>query len=188
MSVVSTVIKSAERVPLPDAIVRAAIHRLCSRSAVKLADGSADRDAAFAREMAARAIAEHADAANAQHYEVPASFFAKVLGPNRKYSSCFYKDGASTLREAEEESLRQTVEHADLHDGQSILELGCGWGSLSLWMARQFPHAQVTAVSNSNSQRIYIETEAAARGLSNLHVVTADMNAFAPGRQFDRIV
>jgi cyclopropane-fatty-acyl-phospholipid synthase len=119
---------------------------------------------------------------------VPAAFFASVLGPNRKYSSCFYKEPKSTLQEAEEEALRQTVEHADLADGQSILELGCGWGSLSLWMARQFPHAQVTAVSNSQSQRIYIETEAAARGLNNLHVVTADMNLFAPGRQFDRIV
>jgi cyclopropane-fatty-acyl-phospholipid synthase len=74
---------------------------------------------------------------------VPAAFFAHVLGPNRKYSSCFYKEPASTLQEAEEEALRQTVEHADLADGQSILELGCGWGSLSLWMARQFPHSLV---------------------------------------------
>ncbi len=110
-------------------------------------------DASFADEMAARAIAEHTDEANAQHYEVPAAFFARVLGPNRKYSSCFYKEPKSTLQEAEEEALRQTVEHADLADGQSILELGCGWGSLSLWMARQFPNSQVTAVSNSHSQR-----------------------------------
>ena len=90
--------------------------------------------------MAERAIAEHTDAANTQHYEVPAAFFAHVLGPHRKYSSCFYKEAASTLQEAEEEALRQTEEHADLADGQSILELGCGWGSLSLFMARQFPH------------------------------------------------
>ena len=137
---------------------------------------------AFADEMAARAIAEHTDAANAQHYEVPAAFFAHVLGPNRKYSSCFYKEPASTLQEAEEEALRQTVEHADLADGQSILELGCGWGSLSLWMARQFPHSQITAVSNSHSQREYIEGEAAARGLKNLRVVTSDMNVFDPER------
>ena len=101
-----------------------------------------------------------------------------VLGPNRKYSSCFYKEPASTLQEAEEEALRQTVEHADLADGQSILELGCGWGSLSLWMARQFPNSQITAVSNSHSQRDYIEGEAAARGLKNLRVITADMNVF----------
>ena len=188
MSVVSNIIGTAERVPLPDLVIRAAIQRLCSRTATRLASGNADSDASFADEMAARAIAEHADAANAQHYEVPAAFFARVLGPNRKYSSCFYKEPKSTLQEAEEEALRQTVEHADLADGQSILELGCGWGSLSLWMARQFPNSEITAVSNSQSQRHYIESEAEARGLKNLRVVTADMNVFDPGRQFDRIV
>ncbi len=188
MSFVSAIIDTAERVPLPDVIIRAAIHRFCSRTATRLAGGSKEQDAAFARAMADRAIAEHADAANIQHYEVPAAFFAKVLGPNRKYSSCFYKDGASTLQEAEEEALRQTEEHADLADGQSILELGCGWGSLSLFMARQFPNARIVAVSNSNSQRECIETEAATRGLENLRVVTADMNEFDPGAQFDRIV
>ena len=154
----------------------------------KLATGNAESDAWFADEMAARAIAEHADEANTRHYEVPAAFFAEVLGPNRKYSSCFYKEPATTLREAEEESLRQTVEHADLADGQSILELGCGWGSLSLWMARQFPRSEVTAVSNSNSQREHIEREAAKRGLKNLRVITSDMDVFDPNAQFDRIV
>jgi cyclopropane-fatty-acyl-phospholipid synthase len=188
MSFVSTLIGTAERVPLPDAIIRAAIHRFCSQTATRLASVSAERDAAFVAELAHRPIAEHTDAANAQHYEVPATFFAKVLGPNRKYSSCFYKGEASTLQEAEEEALRQTVEHADLADGQSILELGCGWGSLSLWMARQFPSSQILAVSNSSSQREYIETEAVKRGLKNLRVVTADMNAFASDAQFDRIV
>jgi cyclopropane-fatty-acyl-phospholipid synthase len=109
-------------------------------------------------------------------------------GPNRKYSSCFYREPASTLQEAEEEALRQTVEHADLADGQSILELGCGCGSLSLWMARQFPNSPVVAVSNLNSQREFIEREAGRRGLNNLAVVTADMNGFDPDRTFDRIV
>jgi cyclopropane-fatty-acyl-phospholipid synthase len=138
--------------------------------------------------MAARAIAGYTDDANARHDEAPAAFFAHVLGPNRKYSSCFYKEPASTLQEAEEEALRQTVEHADLDHGQSILELGCGWGSLSLWMARQFPHSLVTAVSNSNAQREYIEGEAAQRGLANLRIITQDMNVFAPDAQFDRVV
>jgi cyclopropane-fatty-acyl-phospholipid synthase len=188
MSFVASIIGTAERVPLPDAIIRAAIHQLCSRTATRLASGNAESDAAFAGEMAARAIAEHTDAANAQHYEVPAAFFGHVLGPVRKYSSCFYRDAATPLREAEEEALRQTVEHAGLTDGQSILELGCGWGSLSLWMARQFPNSQVVAVSNSNSQRQYIMAQAYRRGLDNLRVVTADMNVFAPDRQFDRIV
>lgn len=188
MSFVSTIIDTAERVPLPDVIIRAAIHRLCSRTAVRLASGSRESDAAFAQEMAQRAIAEHTEAANLQHYEVPAAFFGHVLGPHRKYSSCFYKEAASTLQEAEEEALRQTEEHADLADGQSILELGCGWGSLSLFMARQFPRSHIVAVSNSSSQRDYIEGEAAKRGLRNLRVVTADMNVFDPTEQFDRIV
>jgi cyclopropane-fatty-acyl-phospholipid synthase len=188
VSFVSTMIGTAERVPLPDLVVRAAIQRLCSRTATRLATGDAESDAAFAQEMAARAIAEYTDAANTQHYEVPAAFFARVLGPNRKYSSCFYPEPASTLLEAEEAALRQTVAHAALADGQSILELGCGWGSLSLWMARQFPNAQITAVSNSQSQRQYIEREAASRGWRNLRVITADMNVFDPQQRFERIV
>jgi cyclopropane-fatty-acyl-phospholipid synthase len=188
MSFVSRMIGTAERVPLPDLVIRAAIQRLCSGTATRLAHGNADSDALFADEMAARAIAEHTGEPDTRHYEVPAAFFAAVLGPNRKYSSCFYKEPQSTLQEAEEEALRQTVEHADLADGQSILELGCGWGSLSLWMARQFPKSQVTAVSNSHSQREYIEREAAMRGLKNIRVVTADVNMFDPLRQFDRIV
>lgn len=188
MSVVSTIIGTAERVPLPDLLIRAGVQRLCSRTAARLADADVAGDPAFAQEMAARAVAEHTEAANAQHYEVPAAFFAKVLGPNRKYSSCFYKDAASTLQEAEEEALRQTIEHADLADGQSILELGCGWGSLSLSMARLFPNADIMVVSNSASQRTHIEAEAAARGLRNLRVVTQDMNVFDPHRTFDRIV
>ena len=183
MSFVSRIIGTAERVPLPDLIIRAAIQRLCSRTATRLAIGSAESDAAFAGEMAARAIAEHTGEANAQHYEVPAAFFAQVLGPNRKYSSCFYKEPTSTLQEAEEEALRQTIEHAELADGQAILELGCGWGSLSLSMARRFPNSEITAVSNSHSQREYIEQAAASRGLNNLQVVTADMNVFDAGRR-----
>ncbi|MBB4375006.1 cyclopropane-fatty-acyl-phospholipid synthase [Bradyrhizobium sp. cir1] len=183
MSVVSAIIGTAERVPLPDVVIRAAIQRLCSRAATRLSALDAADDAAFAGRMLLRPIA-----GDAGHDEAPASFVAKVLGPNRKYSCCFYKTDATTLQEAEEEALRQTVEHAGLADGQAILELGCGWGSLSLWMARQFPHATVTAVSSSQAQRALIEEEARLRGLLNLRVVTADMNAFAPEARFDRIV
>lgn len=185
MSVVSTIIGTAERVPLPDVVIRAAIQRLCSRTATRLSALSAADDAAFAGRMMLRPIAEDADAGPG---ELPAALLAEVLGPNRKYSSCFYKTDASTLQEAEEEALRQTVEHAGLADGQTILELGCGWGSLSLWMARQFPHAKITAVSNLQAQRAYVAEEARRRGLLNLRVVTADMNMFAPDGQFDRIV
>jgi cyclopropane-fatty-acyl-phospholipid synthase len=185
MSVVSAIIGTAERVPLPDLVVRAAIQRLCSRTATRLSALGAGDDAACAGWMMLRPIAEEAAAG---YDEVPASFFAEVLGPNRKFSSCFYKTEASTLQEAEEEALRQTVEHAGLADGQTVLELGCGWGSLSLWMARQFPHATVTAVATSQAQRAYVEEEARLRGLLNLRVVAASMNTFAPERQFDRIV
>ncbi|MBI5130519.1 MAG: class I SAM-dependent methyltransferase [Rhodopseudomonas palustris] len=188
MSLISSIIGAAERVPLPDPVIRAAINRLCARTAAKMAEGNEIADAAFAREMAARDVAEHTDVANAQHYEVPTAFFGKVLGPNRKYSSCFYREADSTLAQAEDEALRLTMEHADLRDGQSILELGCGWGSLSLAMARQFPYSEIVAVSNSASQRKYIEGEAIARDLPNLRVVTSDMNVFEPHAQFDRIV
>ncbi len=188
MSFISTIIGAAERVPLPDAVIRSAISELCARTAARLGGADAMGDPEFARLLTTRPIAEHTDAANSQHYEVPAAFFARVLGPNRKYSCCFYKEPVSTLREAEEEALRQTVANADLQDGQTILELGCGWGSLSLFMARQFPRAKITAVSNSHSQRRAIEEMAAARGLLNLRVVTADMNGFAPDARFDRIV
>jgi cyclopropane-fatty-acyl-phospholipid synthase len=105
MNFVSTIIGTAEHVPLPDAIIRAGIHRLCSRTATRLSECDAKTDALFADEMAARAIAEFADEANAEHYEEPAEFFAKVLGPNRKYSSCFYKEPASTLQEADDTAL-----------------------------------------------------------------------------------
>ena len=188
MSLTSGVIGLAERMPLPDIVIRTAIQQLCSRTAARLARADTRGDACLAREMAARAIAEHTTVANAQHYELPAAFFAHVLGPNRKYSSCFYRSGASTLQEAEEEALRQTVDHAGVADGQSILELGCGWGSLSLWMAQRFPNSRIVAVSNSHSQRMHIQGEGAARGLTNLSVITADMNEFDPARQFDRIV
>jgi cyclopropane-fatty-acyl-phospholipid synthase len=188
VSVTSSVIGAAERVPLPDLVTAAAIRWLCSRTAARLSVNGAPGDTVFAREMAARAIAEHTAAANAQHYEVPAAFFERVLGPNRKYSSCFYREAASTLQEAEDEALTQTIDHAALADGQSILELGCGWGSLSLRMARQFPNAKVVAVSNSHSQRMHIQGEGAALGLRNLSVITADINDFDPARQFDRIV
>src|SRR5256714_15387244 len=112
MNFASPIIATAERVPLPDVIVRAAINRLCSRTATRLATGNTESDAWFADEMAARAIAEYTDEANTQPYEVPAAFLAHVLGPNRKYSSCFYKEPASTLQEAEGEALRRTAAHA----------------------------------------------------------------------------
>jgi cyclopropane-fatty-acyl-phospholipid synthase len=174
----------AERTPLPDFAIRAGMRAFIA--GIEQAPVVADAD--FARAMDGHPIAEHADAANAQHYALPPEFFAAFLGLHRKYSSCFYPTGEEILAEAEAAALRETALHAALTDGQEVLELGCGWGSLSLWMAARFPRSHIVAVSNSASQRLYIETQARWRGLTNLRVITADMNHFQPAGQFDRIV
>ena len=178
---------AADHLPLPDMVLQTAIATLCGRTARELASSPSDATATFAASMGQRPIALHTDAANAQHYELPPEFFALCLGPHRKYSSCLYAPG-DRLADAEARALAETCAHADLRDGQDILELGCGWGSLSLWMATQYPNARITAVSNSRPQRLYIEAQAAARGLTNLRIITADMNVFDPGGQFDRVV
>jgi cyclopropane-fatty-acyl-phospholipid synthase len=187
MSLVDASIKALQDAPFPDFVTRPAIATLVAGARRRLAAEPAS-DAAFAREMDARAIAEHTQAANAQHYELPPEFFRLVLGPRLKYSSCFYGPQTRSLEEAEKLALAITAEHADLYDGQTILELGCGWGSLSLWMAEQYPHARIVAVSNSHGQREHIVGQAVERGLDNLTVITADMNDFATDARFDRIV
>lgn len=188
MSLIAATIDAFEGAPLPDAVRKTAITLLVANARRQLGAAGPDANAVFAREMEARPIAEHTDAANAQHYEVPAEFFLNCLGPQLKYSSALYLNPGDTLAQAEEHALRETAEHADLRDGQHILELGCGWGSLSLWMAKTYPNARITAVSNSASQRAYIMGQAAARGLTNLDVITCDMNAFEAPGAFDRVV
>lgn len=133
-------------------------------------------------------VAWQTDKANEQHYEVPAAFFKTVLGRHLKYSSCYWAPNCQTLDEAEAAALAITCERAELQDGQRILELGCGWGSLSLWMAEHYPRSRVISVSNSESQRAFIEWTARERRLSNLSVVTADMNDFTTDGVFDRVV
>ena len=187
MSLTKAAIHAFQDQPLPDFVTRPAIGFLVSSARKRLA-GDAAGEADFARQMVERPVAEHTQAANDQHYELPPAFFELILGPHLKYSSCLYPTGAETLAEAEAAALAETVAHADLQDGQDILELGCGWGSLSLWMAERFPAARITAVSNSAPQRRHIEDEAARRGLPNLRVITADMNDFAPEGRFDRVV
>ena len=188
MSLIETAIHAFEDAPLPDFVTRPAIGFLVEGARKRLIGAPSDVNFVFAEAMGQRPIAEHADMANAQHYEVPAAFFETVLGPRLKYSSCLYPTGRETLAEAEEIALAETCAHADLKDGQDILELGCGWGSLSLWMAEKYPAARITAVSNSHSQKEAIDGKARARGLSNLTIVTADMNDFTIDRTFDRIV
>ena len=188
MSLISSAIRAAERAPLPDPLTRVGIEFLVGRTKRKLAAGSRREESDFARAMSEHPIAEYADAANQQHYELPPEFFALTLGPHRKYSCCLYPTGEETLADAERLALEETVAHADLANGQSILELGCGWGSLTLFMAERFPRSTITAVSNSKPQRLHIEAESAARGLANVRIITADMNAFKPHGRHDRIV
>ena len=188
MNMIALAINAAERAPVPDSVTLAGIDFLCARTKRRLAETPAEVEEAFAEAMTDFPVATHTDEANQQHYEVPAEFFALVLGPQRKYSSCLYPTDTTTLAEAETYALAATVKHAHIEDGQKILELGCGWGSLSLYLAQYFPMAEIISVSNSSSQRDYIQTQARKRGLTNLTVITADMNDFVAHRQFDRIV
>ena len=178
---------------VPDRVVRLGIRRLLKdrldEQRATDAEAAEELTQAFVAAMREAPIALVPEKANEQHYEVPAEFFARTLGPHRKYSSCFWGDGAGTLAQAEADALRITCERAGLRDGQDILELGCGWGSLSLWMADHYRDSHVTAVSNSHSQRHFIEREAAARGLANLRVITCDANRFdTEAGHFDRVV
>jgi cyclopropane-fatty-acyl-phospholipid synthase len=188
MSVVNVAIRQLQDAPFPDFITRPAIDSLVSEARKRLDREGPYDEAAFAQEMAARSIAEHTKAANEQHYELPPEFFQICLGERLKYSCCFYPTDATTLDEAEVAALTITCDRAGLKDGMRILELGCGWGSLSLWMAEHYPNARITAVSNSHGQRGHIEAQAAARGLTNLTVITQDMNDFQSDGGFDRIV
>lgn len=177
---------------VPDAAVRLGIRRLLAqRLAQERAGGPdavADRFRAFVRGLHGYPIAVQTRDANEQHYEVPTEFFARCLGPRLKYSSAYFADGVTTLADAEDAMLKLYERRASLENGQRVLELGCGWGSLTLWIAERFPRSHVTGVSNSATQRDHILKQAAARGLRNIEILTRDMNAFdAPG-PFDRIV
>ena len=188
MSMTAAAGRFVERTPVPDLVTRLGIGHLVARSRRRLATQPADAETAFASDMRGLPIAVNTDAANAQHYELPAEFFRLVLGPLCKYSSCLYENDVSTLSEAENRALDETCAHAGIADGQEILELGCGWGSLSLWMAERYPSTRITAVSNSRSQREYICSAASARGLANIDVITADMNDYVTMAKYDRVV
>jgi len=183
----------AERGLLPDALLRYGIRRQCAQRLREEfeggTEGQATRFSERITELAGSPLALHVDAANRQHYEVPAAFFQACLGKRLKYSSCYYRTGMETLDQAEEAMLELYAERAGLDDGQDILELGCGWGSLTLWMAERYPHARITAVSNSHGQRAHIETQCQARGLRNVQVLTRDVNQLdLPANSFDRAV
>jgi cyclopropane-fatty-acyl-phospholipid synthase len=176
----------------PDAVIRAGIRKMLrERLAEEDAgsdEGNRTRLSKFIEQMNGSTIALRTDSANAQHYEVPAELFAAVLGPRRKYSSALYEAGTHTLGDAEEAMLRLTCQRAQLADGQDVLELGCGWGSLTLWMAEQYPNSRITGVSNSVSQRASILERAEKLGFRHVQIITADMNEFAAPGRYDRIV
>jgi cyclopropane-fatty-acyl-phospholipid synthase len=181
-----------ERGMVPDKVVRLGIRRLLKTRLAQLHTGDAAAAAeltqAFVDEIRSAELALLPEKANQQHYELPAEFFVGVLGAHRKYSSCYWPDGIDTLSEAEAAALEITCERAGLADGQQVLELGCGWGSLTLWMAERYPASLITAVSNSRTQREYIEARAIERGLCNICVITQDFNAFHTAERFDRVV
>jgi len=177
---------------VPDGAVRLGIRRLLAQRLTEQQSGDAEAGArrfeTFFDALREAPLAPLPEKANEQHYELPAAFFGAVLGPHRKYSACWWPQGVETLEQAEAAALAETCERAGLADGQRVLELGCGWGSLSLWMAERYPGARITALSNSHSQRLHIESEAAARGLRNLEVLTRDFNDFDTAERFDRVV
>jgi len=182
----------AERRRLPDSLIRFGIRRLDRKrlSDISQQNGVSAREVKkrFIADMHRSAIAIQTRKANAQHYELPPGFFQLVLGRHLKYSSGLWLPDTKTLDQAEEQMLALTCQRASLSNGLSILELGCGWGSLSLWMAEHYPESHITAVSNSRTQREFIQFKMAERNLSNLQVITADMNDFSIDQQFDRIV
>jgi cyclopropane-fatty-acyl-phospholipid synthase len=183
-----------ERDVVPDFMIRGRIRSLLAQRLAEEEQGDPEltqqRLRALIAQLRTSAIAINTSDANSQHYEVPTEFYQHVLGPRMKYSSCYYDSPTDTLAKAEERMLALTCERARLGDGQRILELGCGWGSLSLWMAEHYPNARITAVSNSRSQKAYIDSVALQRGLRNLEIVTCDMNRldFPEGTRFDRVV
>jgi cyclopropane-fatty-acyl-phospholipid synthase len=177
---------------VPDSLVRAAIRRLLRARLAELRPGDAEHaaevTAAFVEHMNSAPIAPLPGKANEQHYELPPAFFEHALGAHRKYSCCHWGPGVESLDAAEAQALAITCERAQLADGHRILELGCGWGSLTLYMAQRYPAARIVAVSNSAPQREYIVAEAARRGLRNVEVLTCDMNHFSTAGGFDRVV
>lgn len=183
----------AEQGRIPDHLLRLGIRRLCAQRLRDERAGGAEatwqRFRAQLEQLRQSPLALHTDAANRQHYELPPRFFELCLGKRLKYSSCYYPRGDESLDQAEERMLELYGERAELVDGQDILELGCGWGSLTLWMAERYSAARITAVSNSRPQREHIERQCRQRGLNNVTVITEDVNRLSMQQaQFDRVV
>ncbi|MFC1665894.1 SAM-dependent methyltransferase [Pseudomonadota bacterium] len=177
---------------LPDGVVRSGIRRLLKQRLIDCHHDNCETMASsqqhFVADMAYWPIAVVPEKANEQHYEIPASFYSAVLGKHRKYSCCYWSPEVTNLDQAEVAALEETCNRARLRNGNRILELGCGWGSLTLWMAKQYPESYITAVSNSASQAGYIQEQATTFGLDNIEVITCDINLFDSSELFDRVI
>ncbi len=177
---------------IPDALIRTGIRSLLRQRLREVGadniEAMADAETAFIQAMDYSPIAVLPEKANEQHYEVPQAFYRDVLGPNAKYSCGYWPEDVVSLEQAEVAALEQTCKRAGIEDGMTLLELGCGWGSLTQWIASHYPECHITAVSNSHSQGDYIIESATAKGLENIKVITADMNDFDIDTQFDRVV
>ena len=182
-----TIIDKAEKGVFPDWLIRQGMNILLRVRLFQEDETSPEVDAFKLREFVSdlenSPIALEVDAANEQHYEVPAEFFKTALGPRLKYSCCYFPTKSSSLSEAEEAGLAQICQRARIEDGMRVLDLGCGWGSLSLWLAEKYPDCEIVAVSNSSTQKEYIDSQAKAIGRDNLTVVTKNIAEFeAPGK------
>ena len=181
-----------DRNMVPDPVIRLGIRRRCATRLRQLEERTVEArheiERAFVQELRGSDVAIHTDKANEQHYELPPEFFENVLGPRLKYSSGYWPAGTLTLADSEEKMLDLYLERARLVDGQDVLELGCGWGSLTLYMAEKLPNSRIVGVSNSAPQRAFIMGRARERGLENVEIVTADVNHLQLDRKFDRAV
>lgn len=184
--------KLIEQDKVPDFLLRKGIQKLLRQRLVDENKGGVEAQQAHLMELIAKLkaspIAVNTADANEQHYEVPTQFYQYCLGKNLKYSSGYWKPGVTDINQSEEDMLALSCERADLKNGQQVLELGCGWGSLSLYMSAKFPKSTFKVVSNSKTQKIYIDEQAKQRGIKNLEVITADINAFTIEDKFDRVV
>ncbi|WP_412463243.1 SAM-dependent methyltransferase [Halobacteriovorax sp. RT-2-6] len=184
----SILMNAAERGYIPDPLIRMGIRKLIKQRKDEINKNLEFHKSGIINDFNKSLIAEDVDKANEQHYELPPEFFKLVLGANLKYSSALFDNGITSLDEAESAMLEKYCERAQIVDGMDILELGCGWGSLSLFLARKFPNSKITAISNSNGQREFIEERIKERSLNNLEIKTCDINDFNIENKFDRIV
>ena len=189
---ITKLIELAEKGIIPDYFIRQGIVRNCenrlNNENVSNTEKVSSKKQSWIQQMKESPIALVPEKANEQHYEVPPAFFENVLGKHLKYSSGYWPDGVNSLDESEESMLELSFERAQLVDGDSILELGCGWGSLTCYMASKLPNSKITAVSNSKDQKEHILNRCKNQGLDNIEVITADMNDFETENKYDRVV